>query len=114
MSREFRDNRGKTLADYVRPSVAVDTAVLSVDPDKGLVVLHVHRDTAVGWALPRTCLWEGETLADAAQRCLPTADYFDLKSQPTPSSLRFLRMALSVSVATGLDCRNSNARSGFR
>lgn len=54
MSREFRDNRGKTLADYVRPSVAVDTAVLSVDPDKGLVVLQVHRDTAVGWALPGT------------------------------------------------------------
>lgn len=54
MSREFWDNRGKTLADYVRPSVAVDTAVLSVDPDKGLVVLQVHRDTAVGWALPGT------------------------------------------------------------
>jgi ADP-ribose pyrophosphatase YjhB (NUDIX family) len=72
MSREIRDSRGKTLADYVRPSVAVDTAVLSVDPDEGLVVLQVHRDTAVGWALPGTFLWEDETLADAVQRCLRT------------------------------------------
>ena len=46
--------RRKTLADYVRPSVAVDTAVLSVDPKRGLVVLEVHRPTGTGWALPGT------------------------------------------------------------
>lgn len=67
-----RDSAGKTLADYVRPSVAVDTAVLSVDPRRGLVVLEVHRSTGTGWALPGTFLWDGETLAQAVTRSLRT------------------------------------------
>ena len=33
--RIFRDSDGRTLADYERPSVAVDTALLIPDPDKG-------------------------------------------------------------------------------
>lgn len=72
MARTHRDSAGKTLADYVRPSVAVDTAVLSVDPKRGLVVLEVHRPTGTGWALPGTFLWEGETLAEAVERSLRT------------------------------------------
>jgi ADP-ribose pyrophosphatase YjhB (NUDIX family) len=68
--RTWRDTYGHTLADYVRPSVAVDTAVLSLDQDVGLVVLEVRRATGPGWALPGTFLHEGETLADAVDRSL--------------------------------------------
>ncbi|MEB4208951.1 NUDIX hydrolase [Mycobacterium sp. 94-17] len=68
--RPWRDDHGHTLADYVRPSVAVDTAVLSLDRDVGLVVLEVRRATGRGWALPGTFLHEGETLADAVDRSL--------------------------------------------
>lgn len=66
----YRDSSGKTLEDYPRPSVAVDTAVLTVDPGRGLVVLEVRRPTATGWVLPGTFLHEGETLADAVDRSL--------------------------------------------
>ena len=52
----FRDGSGRTLADYPRPSVAVDTALLTLDPALGLVVLEVRRPTGRGWALPGTFL----------------------------------------------------------
>lgn len=68
--RPWRDSHGHTLADYVRPSVAVDTAVLSLDHDAGLVVLEVRRAAGRGWALPGTFLHAGETLADAVDRSL--------------------------------------------
>jgi ADP-ribose pyrophosphatase YjhB (NUDIX family) len=68
--RTYLDSSGRTLADYPRPSVAVDTAVLSLDRDLGLVVLQVRRATGAGWALPGTFLHEGETLADAVDRSL--------------------------------------------
>ncbi|MBU9763560.1 NUDIX hydrolase [Mycobacterium sp. TNTM28] len=66
----------KSLQDYPRPSVAVDTAVLTVDPDAGLAVLQVRRPNARGWALPGTFLHQGEILADAVQRSL--ADKADI------------------------------------
>src|SRR6185312_1744997 len=66
----YRDSGGKTLEDYPRPSVAVDTAVLTLDPRLGLVVLEVRRATGSGWALPGTFLHPGETLADAVDRSL--------------------------------------------
>jgi ADP-ribose pyrophosphatase YjhB (NUDIX family) len=69
-NRPWRDNHGHTLADYERPSLAVDTAVLSLDHVVGLVVLEVRRPTGPGWALPGTFLHEGETLADAVDRSL--------------------------------------------
>ncbi len=50
--RPHRDSSGRTLADYPRPSVAVDTAVLTLDPDLGLAVLEVRRAPGTGWALP--------------------------------------------------------------
>ena len=68
--RAWRDSHGRTLADFVRPSVAVDTAVLSLDPELGLVVLQVRRPTGRGWALPGTFLHVGETLAAAVDRSL--------------------------------------------
>ena len=66
----WRDSHGRTLADFVRPSVAVDTAVLSLDHDVGVVVLQVRRPTGRGWAMPGTFLHQGETLADAVDRSL--------------------------------------------
>lgn len=66
----WRDSQGRALDDFKRPSVAVDTAVLSLDPDLGLVVLEVRRPTGRGWALPGTFLHERETLADAVDRSL--------------------------------------------
>src|SRR3954467_12064695 len=74
MSRtEYRDSSGRRLVDYPRPSVAVDTAVLTPDAERGLLVLLVRRDSAQrkdAWALPGTFLHEGETLADAVLRSL--------------------------------------------
>src|SRR4051812_46178614 len=68
--RPYRDSSGRTLADYPRPSVAVDTALLTLDPDVGLAVLEVRRISGAGWALPGTFLHEGETLAAAVDRSL--------------------------------------------
>jgi 8-oxo-dGTP diphosphatase len=56
------------LADYPRPSVAVDTAVLTVTDAGELAVLLVR--TADDQRLPGTFLHEGETLAEAVLRSL--------------------------------------------
>jgi ADP-ribose pyrophosphatase YjhB (NUDIX family) len=77
---QFRDDEGRTLADYPRPSVAVDTALMTVIPGAEgeaaqLGILLVRRPprsdgARSGWALPGTFLHEGETLADAVRRSL--------------------------------------------
>ena len=65
------DSSGKSLEDYPRPSVAVDTAVLTIDPAARLGVLLVRRDDGPeAWALPGTFLHEGERLAEAVLRSL--------------------------------------------
>ena len=67
----YRDSSGKTLADYPRPSVAVDIALLTVLPGtEHLSVLQVRRGSGPGWALPGTFLHEGERLIDAVHRAL--------------------------------------------
>jgi 8-oxo-dGTP diphosphatase len=78
----FRDATGARLEDYPQPSVAVDTAVLTLaprtNPARGapplrLSVLLVRRPEGVGgppWALPGTFLHQGERLADAVTRSL--------------------------------------------
>ncbi|MGE2736082.1 NUDIX hydrolase [Mycolicibacterium vaccae] len=66
----YRDSSGRSLTDYPRPSVAVDTAVFTLDEHDGLLVLQVRRAAGRGWALPGTFLHEGETLADAVDRSL--------------------------------------------
>lgn len=67
----YHDTSGRTLADYPRPSVAVDTALLTVLPgDKQLSVLLVQRPQDGGWALPGTFLHVGERLIDAVRRAL--------------------------------------------
>lgn len=68
----WRDHSGRTLADYDRPSVAVDVALLTV-VDNGLAVLLYERtgEHETGrWALPGTFLHVDETLAQAALRAL--------------------------------------------
>jgi len=72
-----RDRSDRTLADYSRPSVAVDTAVLVVDVRNAALSVVQHRRADGGahggeWALPGTFLHEGETLADAVLRSLRT------------------------------------------
>jgi len=82
----YRDSHDRALTDYPRPSVAVDTAVLTVPPGAALSVLLVRTGAGVGtgagtgtvtgtgstWRLPGTFLHEGELLADAVLRSLRT------------------------------------------
>ncbi|WP_059015792.1 NUDIX domain-containing protein [Mycobacterium sp. M26] len=60
----------KKLHDYPRPTVAVDTALLTWGPDRGLLVVEMARDDVGKWALPGAFLRRGETLAQAVERCL--------------------------------------------
>lgn len=66
------DPAGLSLADYPRPSVAVDTAVLTVERGVLCVLLVLAPDAtpAIAWRLPGTFLHAGETLADAVARSL--------------------------------------------
>ncbi len=64
---ERRDSPVTPLADYPHPSVAVDTAVLTVQANALCVVLVQNNS---GWRLPGTFVHEGETLADAVLRSL--------------------------------------------
>ena len=59
-------------ADWWRPSVAVDVALLTVAGESLAVVVHpATQGPAAGkWLLPGTFLHEGELLADAALRAL--------------------------------------------
>ena len=69
-----RDTSGRSLTDYPRPSVAVDTALLTVPAGSGtlhvLLVRRAGRHEHGEWALPGTFLHEGERLADAVLRSL--------------------------------------------
>lgn len=66
-SQPHRDSSGRALTDYPRPSVAVDTAVLTVT-EGGIAVVLVESEGDA--ALPGTFLHESETLADAVLRSL--------------------------------------------
>ena len=69
--RRYRPTVRKTaaaLADYPRPSVAVDVAVLTIRQDTLHVVVVDHR--LGGKALPGTFLHQNERLAQAASRAL--------------------------------------------
>ena len=64
------DRNRRRRGDYPRPSVAVDTALLTRDPGQGLLVLQVARPDSDAWALPGTFLGDRETLAEAVERSL--------------------------------------------
>lgn len=70
----YRDSHGRTLEDYPRPSVAADTAVLTLDDGALSVLLVLTGDASRGgreeWRLPGTFLHPGETMTDAALRAL--------------------------------------------
>lgn len=65
------DRPPRPLTDYPRPSVAVDTALLTiVDGSLGVLVVRPANEPRGEWRLPGTFLHEGETLADAVRRSL--------------------------------------------
>ena len=66
-STAYSDSSGRHLTDYPRPSLAVDTAVLTVEAGALSVVLIA---SGTGRRLPGTFLHEGEVLADAVRRSL--------------------------------------------
>jgi ADP-ribose pyrophosphatase YjhB (NUDIX family) len=68
----YLDPAGKSLLDYPRPSVAVDTALLTIAQTQLLVLLvrAPDPDPARAWRLPGTFLHVGETLEDAVVRSL--------------------------------------------
>ncbi|CAI3793921.1 NUDIX hydrolase [Pseudarthrobacter sp. MM222] len=70
--KDSKNSPAVSLLDYPRPSVAVDTAVLTVaGGDVCVLLVRREEDHQHGkWALPGTFLRERETLADAALRCL--------------------------------------------
>ena len=63
----YRDSAKKLLTDYPRPSVAVDTAVLTV---KGGALCVALVQNKTGWRLPGTFVHERETLTEAVLRSL--------------------------------------------
>lgn len=81
-----RDSSGRALADYPQPSVAVDTAVLTVGPSVSSldVLLHYRTDDQGGrdWALPGTFLHDRETLAVAVRRSLRDKAGVDVSVEP--------------------------------
>ncbi|WP_457098960.1 NUDIX hydrolase [Microbacterium sp. P5_E9] len=66
----YRDSSGRSLTEYPRPSIAVDTAVLTVPDGFPLSVLVVRDPESRTYRLPGTFLHEGERLADAVERSL--------------------------------------------
>jgi 8-oxo-dGTP diphosphatase len=60
----------KNGVPYPRPIVAVDTALLTLDLKRGLLVVEMWREDIGKWALPGTFVRQGETLALAVERCL--------------------------------------------
>lgn len=61
----------RKLHDFPRPTVAVDVALLTPDLKRcALQVAQMWREDTRTWALPGTFVRQGETLADAVQRCL--------------------------------------------
>ncbi|WP_051274524.1 NUDIX domain-containing protein [Cellulomonas sp. URHD0024] len=70
MSSPYRDSHGRTLEDYPRPSLAVDTAVLTVADERLCVLLARTTGAAGDTRLPGTFVHPGETLVRAVLRSL--------------------------------------------
>ena len=94
-SKPWVDSQGKALTDYPRPSVAVDTAVLTVGPRARperlrphlqlqvlLAAIELPEDGPV-WGLPGTFLHPGERLQDAVDRSLRAKAGFGRRPRTT-------------------------------
>ncbi len=82
----WKDDSGRGLADYPRPSLAVDVALLTVhvdrEGDKQLSVLLHRRSGSFAddqWSLPGTFVRERERLSEAVQRAV--ADKLGLRTR---------------------------------
>jgi ADP-ribose pyrophosphatase YjhB (NUDIX family) len=82
----WRDASGRTLADYPRPSLAVDVVLLTVrtddEGDRQLCVLLHQREEGPDdgqWSLPGSFVREGERLVGAVQRTV--ADKLSLRTR---------------------------------
>jgi len=60
----------KFCYEFPRAIVAVDTALLTIHPKRGLLVVELERGDTGKWALPGTFLRDRETLAEAVERSL--------------------------------------------
>ena len=60
----------KFCYEFPRAIVAVDTALLTIHPVRGLLVVEMERGDTGKWALPGTFLRDRETLAEAVERSL--------------------------------------------
>jgi ADP-ribose pyrophosphatase YjhB (NUDIX family) len=67
---EYIDADGKSLSGYTRPSVTVDTAVLTVFPPTGELCVVIVKTPEGIPCLPGTFIHENETLEEAAKRAL--------------------------------------------
>lgn len=67
---EILDETGRSLSDYTRPSVTVDTAVLTVIPFTGELCVVLVKTSEGTPCLPGTFIHENETLEEAAKRAL--------------------------------------------
>lgn len=83
----WRDENGLTLADFPRPSLAVDVALLTLhvdeERDRSLcVVLHRREGSFAegAWALPGSFVHEGERLAKAVRRAVRGKTGLDVRS----------------------------------
>lgn len=67
-----KDSSGRALADYPRPSLAVDVALLTVSDNRLCVVLHRPSEGFASgqWSLPGTFVRLDERLSEAALRAL--------------------------------------------
>ena len=73
----WKDDSGRSLADYPRPSLAVDVALLTVHTDEEgdqqlSLLLHQRHGSFAdeAWSLPGTFVRERERLAEAVQRAV--------------------------------------------
>jgi ADP-ribose pyrophosphatase YjhB (NUDIX family) len=67
---DFLDENGRALSDYTRPSLTVDTAVLTVMPHSNELAVALVRTADGRPCLPGTFIHENESLVQAARRAL--------------------------------------------
>ncbi len=115
--KKYRDTSGRTLDDYPRPSVAVDTAVLTLDPDLGLVVLEVRRTYGHGLGTCRapSCTRVRRSPTQSTGRCAtrPTCADCIRASCTSSTTLGATTVAGCCPLPTSTWCRAERLESRF-